>query len=226
MLSPTPKMQKPFLETQTTFWNVFLMNEKLCISIQISLKFVPKCPVDNKSALAQVMAWCRTGVTSHYRIQCPPRSLTRICGTIGVGWGGLYIKQRKRKQKRGHIKDFFVTGGFGNLFKVQEISVSDLNSTTRRSTGLLYLLSEHTMCVHIIPILSAVYPVVLLSNTDIIYIYIYTYSLYQIAILVLPQCLYNSFEVTEVTVIWSLTIMSINFLLLWHKDEELNEHHQ
>ena len=38
-----------------------LMNEKLCISIRISLKFVPKGPIDNKSALVQVMAWCRTG---------------------------------------------------------------------------------------------------------------------------------------------------------------------
>ena len=34
------------------------MNEKLCIFIRISLKFVPKGPIDNKSALVQVMA-CR-----------------------------------------------------------------------------------------------------------------------------------------------------------------------
>ena len=37
------------------------MNEKFCISIQISLKFVPKGPIDNKSALVQVMACCITG---------------------------------------------------------------------------------------------------------------------------------------------------------------------
>ena len=37
------------------------MNEKLHILIPISLKFVPKGPIDNKSALAQVMAWRRTG---------------------------------------------------------------------------------------------------------------------------------------------------------------------
>ena len=24
-------------------------------------KFVPKCPIDNKSALVQVIAWCQTG---------------------------------------------------------------------------------------------------------------------------------------------------------------------
>ena len=28
---------------------------------QISLKFVPRGPTDNKSALVQVMAWCQTG---------------------------------------------------------------------------------------------------------------------------------------------------------------------
>ena len=37
------------------------MNEKNCISIQISLKFVPKGPIDNKWALVQVMAWRRIG---------------------------------------------------------------------------------------------------------------------------------------------------------------------
>ena len=31
------------------------------ISIQISLNFAPKGPIGNKSALVQVMDWCRTG---------------------------------------------------------------------------------------------------------------------------------------------------------------------
>ena len=35
--------------------------ENVRISIKISLKFVPKGPVDNKSALVQVVAWRRTG---------------------------------------------------------------------------------------------------------------------------------------------------------------------
>ena len=33
------------------------MNEKSCILIRISPKFVSKGPIDNKSALVQVMAW-------------------------------------------------------------------------------------------------------------------------------------------------------------------------
>ena len=38
-----------------------LMNENVSISIWISLKFVPKGPIDNKAALVQVMAWRWTG---------------------------------------------------------------------------------------------------------------------------------------------------------------------
>ena len=37
------------------------LDENVRISIKISLKFVPKGPTDNKSALVQVMAWRRTG---------------------------------------------------------------------------------------------------------------------------------------------------------------------
>ena len=37
------------------------MNEKFCISIIISLKFVAKFPIENKSALVQVMSRRRTG---------------------------------------------------------------------------------------------------------------------------------------------------------------------
>ena len=37
------------------------LNQNGRITIQISLKFVPKSPIDNKPALVQVMAWHRTG---------------------------------------------------------------------------------------------------------------------------------------------------------------------
>ena len=40
--------------------SIFL-NENVSILIQISLKFVPKGPIDNKSSLVQVMAWRQTG---------------------------------------------------------------------------------------------------------------------------------------------------------------------
>ena len=37
------------------------LNENDKTPIQISLKYVPRSPIDNKPALVQVMSWCRTG---------------------------------------------------------------------------------------------------------------------------------------------------------------------
>ena len=44
--------------------NIFkciFLNENVSISINISLKYVPKCPINNIPALVQIMAWCRPG---------------------------------------------------------------------------------------------------------------------------------------------------------------------
>ena len=38
-----------------------LLNENALTSIQISLKFIPKGPINNMPALVQIMAWCRPG---------------------------------------------------------------------------------------------------------------------------------------------------------------------
>ena len=43
-----------------TFKPIFL-NENIQISIKISLKFVPKVPINNIPALVQIMAWCQPG---------------------------------------------------------------------------------------------------------------------------------------------------------------------
>ena len=37
------------------------VNEKFCILIKVSLKFVAKIPIDNNTALVQIMAWRRAG---------------------------------------------------------------------------------------------------------------------------------------------------------------------
>ena len=42
-----------------TLKRIFL-NENVRISIKISLKFVPKCPINNITALVQIMAWRRS----------------------------------------------------------------------------------------------------------------------------------------------------------------------
>ena len=38
-----------------------ILNENFRIFIKISLNFIPKGPIDNKSPLVQIMAWCRWG---------------------------------------------------------------------------------------------------------------------------------------------------------------------
>ena len=43
-----------------TFKRIFL-NENVRISVKISLKFVPKVPINNNPALVQIMAWRRSG---------------------------------------------------------------------------------------------------------------------------------------------------------------------
>ena len=40
-----------------------LLNENVWISIKISLKFVPRSPIDDKPALVQIMAWRRPDLT-------------------------------------------------------------------------------------------------------------------------------------------------------------------
>ena len=57
---PLDKMGGIFILENIIFKCIFL-NENDRISIQISLKLVPKSPIDNKAALVQVMAWRRTG---------------------------------------------------------------------------------------------------------------------------------------------------------------------
>ena len=42
-------------------FNCIFLNENDTILIQISLKYVPSTPTDNKPSLVQVMAWRRTG---------------------------------------------------------------------------------------------------------------------------------------------------------------------
>ena len=46
--------------TDDTFKCIFV-NEKFCISIKNSLKFVAKGPIDNNPAMVQIMAWRRIG---------------------------------------------------------------------------------------------------------------------------------------------------------------------
>ena len=46
---------------QTAYSNAFFLNENVWISIEISLKFIPKSPISNILAFVQIMAWRRIG---------------------------------------------------------------------------------------------------------------------------------------------------------------------
>ena len=78
-----------------TFKPIFL-NENIIISIEVSLKFVPKGPINNIPALVQIMAWRRQGdkplsepimvwLPTHIcltRTQCVNGLVTNICQGI------------------------------------------------------------------------------------------------------------------------------------------------
>ena len=68
------------------------VNEKICILIEISLKFVPRGLIDNKAVLVQAMAW-RQRATSHYLNRCWSSSLTHIYGTGGRWVNSLVPEQ-------------------------------------------------------------------------------------------------------------------------------------
>ena len=57
---PPPPEQMRVILADDIFKCIFL-KENDRIPLQISLRFVPGSPIDNKAALVQVMAWCQTG---------------------------------------------------------------------------------------------------------------------------------------------------------------------
>ena len=46
---------------QDDIFKCIFLNENVWIVIKISLKFVPKSPINNIPSLVQIMAWCRPG---------------------------------------------------------------------------------------------------------------------------------------------------------------------
>ena len=69
------------------------LNENAWIAIEISLKFVPKGPVNNIPALVPIMAWCRSGdrpISEPSMVS----SLTHICVTRPP-----WVKQRIMSRK-------------------------------------------------------------------------------------------------------------------------------
>ena len=69
----------------------FFLNEKGWISIKISLKVVPRCPINNIPALVQIMAWRRPGDKPLSEAMVV-RLLTHICATR-LQWVKTQIKE-------------------------------------------------------------------------------------------------------------------------------------
>ena len=68
------------------------LNENVCFTIKISLKFVPKSPVNNIPALVQMMAWCRPGdkpLSGPVMVSL----LMHICVTLPQGVNTLGLRQ-------------------------------------------------------------------------------------------------------------------------------------
>ena len=81
VINPSPPGKNGRFFGDNIFKCIFV-NEKFCILIQIPLKFISKGPIDNKSALVQVMTWCRVG-EKPLPESVVLRLLTHICSTRG-----------------------------------------------------------------------------------------------------------------------------------------------
>ena len=69
-----------FMSVMAAIFKCIFLNESIWISIEISLKFVPKSPINNIPAWVQIMAWHRPGdkPLSEPMLVC---LLTHICVT-------------------------------------------------------------------------------------------------------------------------------------------------
>ena len=72
----------PRLNGHNTFICIFV-NEKFCILVKISLKFVPTGPIDDNPALVQIMAWRRIGNKPLSEPMLTRFTDTDICGIRG-----------------------------------------------------------------------------------------------------------------------------------------------
>ena len=77
------------------------MNEKFCILIEISLKFVPKGPFNNNPALVQLMAWRQIGNKPLFEPMLTRFTDAYICGTRGRWVNTLRPEQNDKLQAFG-----------------------------------------------------------------------------------------------------------------------------
>ena len=84
------------------------LDEDLRILIQISLKFVPRGPINNTPALVQIMAWCHSGTKPLSEPMLA--SLIHICKIGLVYWRILYVSLSLLgiMQNRDNVKEIWL----------------------------------------------------------------------------------------------------------------------
>ena len=78
------------------------MNEKFCILIRISFKFLPEAPIDSKSSLVQVMVWRRTGDKPVSEAMLNQIHWRIYAALGGDGWTGQVYKPENVHYKYEH----------------------------------------------------------------------------------------------------------------------------
>ena len=99
-----------------------ILNENVQISIQISLKFVPECQINNIPALVQIMAWRRSGdkpLSEPLMVSLP----THICVTQPQWVNTLRPRQKNDRHFAGYIQMHFLEWKCMNFAKLDFIEI-------------------------------------------------------------------------------------------------------
>ena len=135
--------------SQTTLSNAIFLNENVRISIEISLKFVPEGPINNISALVQIMAWRRWGnkpLSKPMMIRLP----THICVTRSQ-WFTFCCEHTKQKQH----KEIFVAS-VSRLFLYPRVFTKHRKTCAITLHRYISISICHSLCSMKYPVLLAI----------------------------------------------------------------------
>ena len=93
-LGQSPETETKWPPFPDNIFKWIFLNEIIWISIKMSLKFVPRGPINNISALVQIMAWRRPG-DKPLSEPMMVSSLTHICVTRPQ-WVNLFSKNKEQ----------------------------------------------------------------------------------------------------------------------------------
>ena len=117
--------RRPFADD---IFKCIFLNENEWISSRISLKFVPKVPINNIPALVQIMAWCRSGgkplsepmmvsLQTHLCVTRPQWVYPPLFSDLQAGRHGRF-KTLRPGQMCLNLKAFFWIYTFGSMYGI------------------------------------------------------------------------------------------------------------